>query len=342
MSLLFDSPWQTRFHLRHADERRQVMARLLCAGEAGSGFCQKLASKVGACGQYPTCWAKPDGRLVVTSARCKSRICPTCGPLRVRELEDRVRAAVKEIDDARLITLTLTSSNQPLADQLNRIRKCFSKLRRCAEWKKHVRGGVYTVEVTWSNARQQWHPHLHVVADGVFWSQKSISACWLKATGDSSIVDIRRVPSREALVRYVAKYVSKTQDPSGIPASRWIEWVEQTHGLRLCSTFGTLHGSKPGAGDEEAGGPCVHVASVAGLYEDSMRGSLRASRLLRAVGFLQSVNRSSSQVDKRNLSVRRRLEFWDDNRPDGLPPPRERPRWVQMPLLGVDYERHRC
>lgn len=332
-----DNAWQTRFHGRSSGERDSRIARLLDAADAGVDRARDLAGKLTGCGRYPVVWQKPSGRLVVSSARCKSRICPTCAPLRVVALEARVRAAVSKIDDARLITLTLASSDAPLSEQLARLRECFTRLRRRRVWSAHVRGGVATIEVTWSPSRQQWHPHLHIIADGTFWEQAKVADVWEAVTGDSRVVDIRRVPSREALVRYVAKYASKSQDPSGLPASRWIEWCTSTHGLRMASTFGSLHGTLVDHDDADEQGPCEHVASMAALAEATVAGDVRARRLIRSVqlrirrGVPNDPGPAAERALRGHRKTARRLRTWSEkwkageNRDDS-PRSRGRPR----------------
>lgn len=328
-----DNAWQRRWHAARAQPRRQLIATLLSAADGGCDRSRKLAGKLCSCGRYPVVYARPDGRLFISPARCKSRLCPTCGPHRIQALEARLATILQRVDDARLLTLTVRSSVRPLREQLDDLNAAFSRLRRHAAWRAHVTGGVKIVEITWSQKLQMWHPHLHVVLDGTFWPQKSIAAAWSTCTGEQSIVDIRRISSRAAVVKYVAKYVSKTQQPKDLPSARVVEWCNSVHGLRMAQTFGRLHGVEADHDDAEQQGPAEHVASMAALAEDAERGSLRARRLIRSV---QLVTRrwllSHPRTDARHRSVRRRLSLWNDYRPGERPPGRPPPRWHQMPL----------
>lgn len=331
--LASDNAWQTRFHRPHAQERRELVATLLRAADSeeldmaepleAASPSRKLAGKLCGCGKHPVIWRKPDGRLVQTSARCRSRICPTCAPLRTRELETRVREAVRNIDDARLLTLTIAATADPLVDQIARLRSAFTKLRRRKEWKRHVKGGIAIFEVTWSKKLQRWHPHLHVVIDGVYWPQKQIANEWERATGDSRICDIRRVPSREVLVRYVAKYVSKSQTPGNLPDARMVEWCHAVHGLRMAQTFGSLHGRKVDCDETEKEGACELVVSMSKLAEACEDNCMRARRLMRA---LRLVLRSDDLVAHQRLGSK--LEHYQRHGPG--PPVRDRP-WKHPP-----------
>jgi hypothetical protein len=232
-----------------------------------------------------------------------------------------VTHAVQHVGDARLLTLTLAASADPLREQLDRLKDCFRRLRRRKQWKRHVLGGIAVVEVTWSARSQAWHPHLHIVLDGSYWAQAAIANEWERVTGDSRICDIRRVPDRRALVRYVAKYVSKSQTPGSLPDRRMVEWCHAIHGLRMAQTFGCLHGLQIDADKSDQHGACEEIASVSLLADRADEGSTRALRLIR---LLPHVMRSE-HIRHHRASIRllRRYQRYQDDRPPRYrPPPR--------------------
>src|SRR5690606_7248566 len=102
------------------------------------------------------------------------------------------------------------STDNPLAGELERLKACFRELRRGKPWKQHVQGGVAVVECTFNAKTQKWHPHLHIVFDGKYWAQPAIATEWERVTGDSKIVDVRFVRSKDQAAGYIAKYVSKS------------------------------------------------------------------------------------------------------------------------------------
>lgn len=137
------------------------------------------------------------------------------------------------------MTLTLKHGEQGLKQMITRLRECFSALRR-RPWFKHlVRGGVATLEVKLSRSNR-WHPHLHVMLDAEFLPQRELSKLWLEVTGDSSIVDVRRIPGGQA-ASYVTKYVSKPATGDVInDQDRFMEMIAALHGARLFNAFGSL------------------------------------------------------------------------------------------------------
>lgn len=148
---------------------------------------------------------------------------------------------IKTIDDVRMLTLTMRASNEPLKDQLKTLRESWNKFRRQKQIKAKIKGGLCVMEITHNAKTDRWHPHLHIVFEGDYLDQKKASECWAKAAAGSTIVDIRRIPSRMAAVNYLAKYVSKTSIFPVRDIGRLDEWVTAVKGLREFSTFGSLH-----------------------------------------------------------------------------------------------------
>lgn len=183
-------------------------------------------------------------KLKVVGCCCRDRWCKPCAAQKSRtiasNLADRLAGRV-----VRLITLTLRSSDQPLSDQIDRLYRCFTNLRRSRLWRTRVTGGAAFFEVTVSATTGRWHPHLHIVCEGKFLAQKALSRKWEEVTGDSKIVDVRFVRDCRKAAAYVAKYVAKPF-PSSIESdlSRLIEAIAASKGRRTCMTFGSWRGWK--------------------------------------------------------------------------------------------------
>ena len=109
----------------------------------------------------------------------------------------------------RFITLTLRHTDTPLADKLDRLTACFKKLRNSKCWKETQTGGAVMIEVKYDRDTGEWHPHLHIVAEGFFLHHQDLSAAWHAITTDSFRVDIRAIKTTKDAAFYVAKYVSK-------------------------------------------------------------------------------------------------------------------------------------
>lgn len=177
-----------------------------------------------------------DMRLV-RADYCKDRMCPACQRRRSLKVFHEVLAVVSEMRSQRpnteFMLLTLTIPNVPadnLSDALTRILKGWQKLMQRKEVKAALLGWFRSLEVTYSQKRDDYHPHIHAllgVSRGYFGKNYITQPRWLElwqeAMQDDSItqVDIRKVrpnPKRkdstdiEASAAEVAKYATKPGD----------------------------------------------------------------------------------------------------------------------------------
>lgn len=153
-------------------------------------------------------------------------------------------AATRNADSLRFLTLTMAHSDTPLVEQLDRLYDAYRNLRRTEAWKRHVVGGIATVEVERNEETGEWHPHLHVLIDGTYWDHASIKATWHAVTGDSFIAWIKAVPSRRKVANYIAKYASKPGKSDEWPHHAIREFVTAMHRRRVVIATGNMHGSK--------------------------------------------------------------------------------------------------
>lgn len=190
------------------------------------------------CGSFATVEHSPaTGRVRIRCNTCKDRLCEACGRSRGRRLQDGI---VRALGGTRavLVTLTLRANETPLIDQIKRLRRCFASLIRSPLWKASVQGGVAVMEIKVGTS-QRWHVHLHVVCVSDWIDQRELSGRWHAITGDSYVVDVRRMPSVSA-GRYVAKYVSKPADRTVLEDDeRLDEFAMSIRGSRMFQTFGS-------------------------------------------------------------------------------------------------------
>lgn len=213
---------------------------------------------------------------------CKCRHCQPCAASKAgvlaANLRNRLETATK--GQYRFVTLTLKHTDQPLAAQIARLYASWKKLRNCATWHTTQKGGAAILEVKWSPKTRQWHPHLHIVTEGKYLSQRDLSAAWLAATGDSSIVDIRALNSGKDAAHYVAKYVSKgTVDAVWHDPDARQEWVTATKGVRSAATFGTWRGFKLLAKRPETK-KWQRIGLLTTILDEAKRGSPAAAKIL--------------------------------------------------------------
>ena len=84
--------------------------------------------------------------------------------------------------------------------------------------------------------------HFHFLVYGPFITQRELSAAWTGITGDSGIVDIRKVETPADAVRYILKYVTKPPVNSSFRAVAAWSWLMK--GKRRLSTYGVMFNRK--------------------------------------------------------------------------------------------------
>lgn len=179
----------------------------------------------------------------IVSTKCHDRFCLPCSKARAERIRTSMLIWMHGRPNLSLITLTLKQGNQPLRQILDRITRCFRALRNKPLWKKAVTGGVATIEAKIGKDGQAWNVHFHVVAEAKFLRQDKLAALWLQITGDSRVVDVRRVGANSGAVQYITKYVTKSSDHSIVMSpSHLAEAIVAFTGRRLVSTFGSWRG----------------------------------------------------------------------------------------------------
>lgn len=148
-----------------------------------------------------------DGLPILHPMRCRIRACPICAEVSSRRWYIRLKSEAQSMSALKHITLTLKSSDDPLPHQITRLLSAFHNLRRQKFWRSRTPWGYWAVEITRNTKTQQWHPHLHVLANTSYIDCRVMSEGWKLATSDSDVVKIKAVRSDRA--KYIAKYQSK-------------------------------------------------------------------------------------------------------------------------------------
>lgn len=174
------------------------------------------------------------GNTIVVPIYCGNRYCPTCSlprRLRVKDRLDHIIRNLTKYPNHGLAHLTLTIPNSAtVATGCARLVKSFRRLRATRRWKNLVRGGAFVIETTGKPG--QWHVHLHVVIQNIYYPQPEISSAWCKFSGGSNVW-IKRISARTA-VNYLTKYLAK----SDVDESSLAEVSQGLEGFRLFQPFG--------------------------------------------------------------------------------------------------------
>lgn len=175
---------------------------------------------------------------------CRDRFCKPCASARSAMIAENLAGYMAQRRH-RLITLTLRSGHQPLAQLLTLLYDSFRTLRRTELWRQRIRGGACFLEIKYNRDLERWHPHLHIIAEGSYIEQGHLAQAWHRITEHSHIVDVRLVKTTEQAARYVAKYASKPLSSSySNDHDTLCEAITALTGRRLCMTFGTWRGWK--------------------------------------------------------------------------------------------------
>jgi hypothetical protein len=196
------------------------------------------------CGENAWVLRHPEqaNRYRIAASYCHDRFCRPCSNARsnlaAMNLLSRLGGA-----QHRFVTLTLKSTTESLCSLVDKLYKSFRRLRSHTLWQQKVDGGAAFLEIKWNQNRQRWHPHLHLIVEGRYLPKELLRSAWHKVTGNSFIVDIKLIHSKEHTARYVAKYASKPLSSTFLNRpDRLEEAIVALRGTRLALTFGTWRG----------------------------------------------------------------------------------------------------
>jgi hypothetical protein len=231
-------------------------------------------------------WSDDLQKYRLRASFCKCRHCQPCMKARQRLIAGNLtkkleKGTAQEGHRFRFITLTLRHTRRPLAEQKAELYKAVKQLRKFRCWKETQVGGAIMFENK-LNDRGEWHPHIHIISEGTYLSQKQLADQWFKITNGSFKVDIRSIKGVKDAANYVSKYACK-----GVDDSVWkdhekaIEWVTASHRLRSCATFGTWRGfALLGHDPAESVTDWKPVALLTRIVAQAAAGSIADSNLL--------------------------------------------------------------
>ena len=229
----------------------------------------KSAQKLSECGNYllfKNYFTVGEIRLSKMQTCQQHLLCPFCAALRasksMQKYMDRIIQVMKENKKLKPVMITFTVKNgADLKERfyhlmgsfrtlLDRRRDYLKKGRGWSEFCK-IEGALYSYENTKNQKTGEWHPHIHMFALIEDWiDQEEFAEYWYNLTGDSIIVDIRRVKPKKGMKKFealqeaiseVCKYALKFGDLS--VQDTW-QAFNVLKGKRLTGSFGLLWGVK--------------------------------------------------------------------------------------------------
>ncbi len=194
-----------------------------------------VIEKIEACGEHYGVW-EVDNQIVVHAMHCKHRGCPACQKIKAASRRKEFDQTLLLMSSPKMITLTVRSNDEPLRDQVKHLTESFRRLRQRSFWQRRRIWGYWVLEVTYNATTARWHPHLHVICNSPFLPVQVLSEHWLQVTGDSPIVDVRKI-DRQGLAGYLSGYVTKMLSLWGAPVDPF-QLLEEMKGLRMLNQFG--------------------------------------------------------------------------------------------------------
>ncbi len=232
---------QSRFFRGLTVERETIIT---CMIQHDDGSLERRINRLIRCSSAPRAMLFEDGSAGLSVGRCKDRMCPRCARTNAYQCSMKLSQIMRKMSSKRAITLTMKNGRGSLKEQINKLMGNWKEVRRANTWKDRVKGGVYSLEVTYNPSSKSWHPHLHLIVEGEYFPQKELSQLWQHITGDSPIVYIQAVHDSEKMGRYISKYVTKPDEVASWPSEILWEYMKAIKGRRLFHTFGTMHNIK--------------------------------------------------------------------------------------------------
>ena len=252
------------------EKRKKVRAALESSG--ANSFALDRFDQCG--GECVVEYSKEAGKHRLKANYCHNRHCQPCMQAKANKIAGNLRKRLEQEGNSkyRFITLTMRHGTEPLYEQIKKLNAAFKKLRSMKGWKTTQKGGATALEVKWNPEKREWHPHLHLIAQGLYLDKFDLGKMWAAACPGSFIVNIKALNDEKAAAHYVSKYVGKgVNNEVWDNASAAQEWIIAMKGVRTSATYGTWRGYAL-TKTAEAFNDWKPVYTLRGLIDDVRKG----------------------------------------------------------------------
>lgn len=234
-----------------------------------------LAEPLEECGTVFELICTSCGTSRAVSKSCKKRWCPSCARLISLTRIDKYQAAIDRMQWPMMVTLTMPHTmDTSCPSDVRKIKRALGKLRRLRWFRRKVKGGISSVEVT--AGENGWHPHAHLLLDCQWlsvnakpphhtWSRyrykkafrdarNEVAQQWQLCLQETRRLQVHISRARPEAAREVLKYAVKPQElaDSPMPLAPLIDILRVS---RLISAFGSVRASNlaalQGQGEED-------------------------------------------------------------------------------------------
>ena len=149
----------------------------------------------------------PDGKCI--AKYCKNRWCIVCNRIRTGILINSYLPVIQKWAEPRFVTLTLpTVDFENLPERITKLGKDFSVLSRRIQRQFGSGEMMRKFEITWNYKTKQYHPHYHVLQDGVRNSEALVEG-WLHDHPEANVLaqDNRKADKNTVIEMF--KYMTK-------------------------------------------------------------------------------------------------------------------------------------
>lgn len=223
----------------------------------------KEADRFEACGDlFSTLICNTDYTKYHIPHQCRSRICPDCGRALYRRLVNELAGLVGRVIQRRrkgfflqLVTMTFNKArwgeNLPGREAIMRCYKesarflkmhfgkyycTISKSGAIRENRKRFRGGGWIAVCELGRDNNNFH--VHAVVYGHYEAYAGMQKEWARITGDSTVINFKRVQSPRTVANYILKYVTKPPETDSYNRLASYAWmIKGTRRIRTGGVF---------------------------------------------------------------------------------------------------------
>jgi diadenosine tetraphosphate (Ap4A) HIT family hydrolase len=210
---------------------------------------------------------------IIPNFTCEFRLCPDCGRRRSRKLQNKYLPMMRgfmlrhKVTPVHLV-LTQTHRVETRKQSVKRLKDAFTKLQRREFWKKHFKGGTWSLEFT-KDQNGLHHAHFHIIGfRRKFFDISLLRDEWFAVTGDSHVLHLKPVLDIATGLQEVVKYVSKPLDIRRFGADDMKEFL----GLKNMRCFGTFGEFRDFCKDFEPSDSGAAVGELESLVRDLVEG----------------------------------------------------------------------